>query len=214
MREAVHLRGMCNDYEQNVSWAQYHAAMRAADIAIAERQSGLDLPLATDIWIGNTGPIARQDGDVVELAPMRFGMPPASSRGGPIFNLRSEGRHFASSNRCLAHRLRDFYGEFTGVSYPKTKHRFTLNDALCMAIACIWRPGGGNQPDAFAMLTTAPSPDVEPIHNRQVAVLRPETWRAWLDLSAPEAELLRSLPAGSLRVETVRRGREEEPTLI
>jgi putative SOS response-associated peptidase YedK len=83
-----------------------------------------------------------------------------------------------------------------------------------VAIAGIWLAGGGDQPDAFAMLTTAPGPDVVLIHNRQVVVLRPETWRAWLDLSVPEEELLRPLPAGSLSMEVVRRGREEEPKLI
>jgi putative SOS response-associated peptidase YedK len=56
--------------------------------------------------------------------------------------------------------------------------------------------------------------DVVRIHNRQVVVLRPESWRAWLDLSVPEEELLRPLPAGSLSMEVVRRGREEEPKQI
>jgi hypothetical protein len=32
---------------------------------------------------------------------------------------------------------------------------------------------------------------VTSIHNRQVVVLRPENWCAWLDLSVPEEELLR-----------------------
>ena len=57
------------------------------------------------------------------------------------------------------------------------------------------------------MLTTAPGPDVEPIHNRQIAVLQPQDWKAWVYLTKPEGELLRPLPAGSLRVETVRVGR-------
>lgn len=81
-------------------------------------------------------------------------------RHGPLFNLRSEGRHFANSNRCLV--IASGFFEFTGASYPKTKQRFTLDDAPCMAIAGIWRAGGGNQPDALAMLTTAPGPDVVP----------------------------------------------------
>ena len=59
---------------------------------------------------------------------------------------------------------------------------------------------------AFTMLTTAPSADVEPYHDRQVAVLRPEDWIAWLYLTKPEAELLRPLPEGSLDVETVAEG--------
>jgi putative SOS response-associated peptidase YedK len=59
------------------------------------------------------------------------------------------------------------------------------------------------------MLTTEPSDDVRPYHDRQVAVLRPEDWTAWLYLTKPEAELLRPLPAGSLDVETVRGGSDE-----
>ena len=58
--------------------------------------------------------------------------------------------------------------------------------------------------DAFTILTTEPGPDVAPIHNRQVVVLDREDWVSWLDLKRPEAELLRPLPAGSLRVEQVR----------
>jgi putative SOS response-associated peptidase YedK len=37
-----------------------------------------------------------------------------------------------------------------------------------------------------------------------VVVLERADWQAWLDLSKPEAELLRPLPAGSLAVEQVR----------
>jgi putative SOS response-associated peptidase YedK len=54
------------------------------------------------------------------------------------------------------------------------------------------------------MLTTEPSPDVAPYHNRQVVVLPPEGWASWIYLTKPEAELLRALPAGPLNVETAR----------
>lgn len=56
------------------------------------------------------------------------------------------------------------------------------------------------------MLTTAPGPDVAPYHNRQVVVLRPEDWSAWIHLTKTEAELLRPLPGGSLEAATVREG--------
>jgi hypothetical protein len=100
------------------------------------------------------------------------------------------GRGRRSGRACayaLWQSLPAFY-EFTGTSYPKTKRRFTVTDAPCTAIVGIWRSGGGNQPDAFAMLTIAPGPDVVPIHSRQVVVLRPDNWRAWLvlTLEAPE----------------------------
>ena len=59
---------------------------------------------------------------------------------------------------------------------------------------------------SFTMLTTSPGPDIEPYHNRQVVVLRPQDWAAWLYLTKPQTELLRPLPAGSLAAETVRPG--------
>ena len=122
-----------------------------------------------------------------------------------MFNFRSEGRRFDKSQRCLIPASAFF--EFTGAKYPKTKHRFTLNGAPFLAIAGLWREGSGNQPSSFTMLTTGPGSDMAPIHNRQIVVLRPEDWSAWIDLSRPESELLRPLPGGSLGVETVRTGK-------
>ncbi len=119
-----------------------------------------------------------------------------------MFNFRSGGRHFPNSLGCLIPASAFF--EFTGSKYSKAKHRFTLNDAPFMGIAGIWRPGEGNQPAAFAMLTTEPGPDVAPIHSRQIVVLQLADWRAWLDLSRPESELLKALPAKMLSVRTVR----------
>jgi putative SOS response-associated peptidase YedK len=58
--------------------------------------------------------------------------------------------------------------------------------------------------DAFTLLTTEPGPDVAPIHARQMIILEREDWAAWLDLTKPEATLLRPLPAGALNVEQVR----------
>jgi putative SOS response-associated peptidase YedK len=75
-----------------------------------------------------------------------------------------------------------------------------------MAIAGLWREGGDNQPPSFTMLTTAPGPDVTPIHDRQIVVLAPERWTEWIYLTKPESEVLAPLPAGSLHVEQVRAG--------
>ena len=62
-------------------------------------------------------------------------------------------------------------------------------------------PEGG---EAFALLTTAPGPDVAPIHDRQMVVLNRSEWSAWLEQTGNEFELLRALPARSLHVEQVR----------
>jgi putative SOS response-associated peptidase YedK len=64
------------------------------------------------------------------------------------------------------------------------------------------------------MLTTEPGPDVAPYHNRQIAVLPLSEWKAWLDYSAPAAELLKPLPAGSLKVSLAPREASPEATLV
>ena len=96
--------------------------------------------------------------------------------------------------------------EFTGSKYPKTKHRFSLRGRSVMGIAGLYHEAEDEEPESFTLLTTAPGPDIAPYHDRQVCVLRPDQWGAWLYLSRPEAELLKSLPAGSLVVDTVRKG--------
>ncbi|MDF3181099.1 SOS response-associated peptidase family protein [Mesorhizobium sp. P17.1] len=101
---------------------------------------------------------------MLQLASMTFGFPPVRYKRRPVFNLRSEGRHFANSRRCLVPASAFF--EFTGTKYPKAKHRFTPNGAPFMTIAGLWREAGGNNPPSFRMLTTGPGPDVAPYHSR------------------------------------------------
>ena len=55
--------------------------------------------------------------------------------------------------------------------------------------------------EAFTLLTVPPGPDIAPYHNRQVALLDPPHWRAWLDGSARSVELLHPSGAGGLSVE-------------
>jgi putative SOS response-associated peptidase YedK len=195
---------MCNDYEQQVRWAEYRKLMQALDLRIPSHQCERDLPQADDIRINDIGPVMCAAGKVIELVPMTFSFPPARPGGAPVFNFRSEGRHFVNSNRCVIPASAFF--EFTGKKYPKAKHRFALKGSAITAIAGLWREARGNHPPTFTMLTTAPGPDVAPYHSRQVVVLRPENWSAWLHLAKAETELLRPLPEGSLDVATVREG--------
>jgi hypothetical protein len=133
--------GMCNDYEQHVAWAEYRKVMQQLDLGIPTQQSELDLPRTDDIRVNDRGPVMRAAGNVVELVPMTFGFPSASSRRGPVFNFKSEGRRFDRSNRCLIPASAFF--EFTGKRYPRAKHRFTLVGAPS------WQsPGFGARPKA------------------------------------------------------------------
>jgi len=45
-----------------------------------------------------------------------------------------------------------------------------------------------------------PGADIQPYHNRQIALLSPPDWRAWLDGSVSSKELLRPAEAGGLSV--------------
>ena len=194
---------MCNDYEQHVSHAEYQKAIAALELASAAGDEAV-LITTDDIRIGDTGPVLRAKGNGVELVTMRFGFPPPRPKAGPIFNFKSDGRSFADSRRCVV-VLSGFF-EFTGSKYPKTKHRFALRDSPDMGIAGLWSEADDGSL-SFTMLTTTPGPDIAPIHDRQVCVLPPQDWAAWLFLTRPEAELLGPLPAGSLVVEVVREGK-------
>lgn len=127
---------MCNEYERHIRWAEY-CRMLDLSLGIPTRQSELDLPPSDDVRINETAPVMREADDGIELVPMNFSFPPSGARGGPVFNFRSEGRQFDTTNRCLIPA--SAFVEFTGKKYPKTKHRFTLNGAPFMAIAGIER---------------------------------------------------------------------------
>lgn len=194
---------MCNDYEQHVTHAAYLGALAAAGLEAAASAAS-DLPQADDIRIGDMGPVLVAVGNGIGLRAMRFGWAPPREGAGPVFNFKSDGRHFDKSQRCVV-ILSGFF-EFTGSTYPKAKHRFTLRGQPVMGIAGLWHEARGDEPESFTLLTTAPGADIAPYHDRQVCVLRPDEWTAWLYLTRPEAELLRPLPAGSLDVTTVRTG--------
>ena len=79
-------------------------------------------------------------------------------------------------------------------------------DGLLLQHRGMWRPATGEVPAAFTRQDRQRrrSPDLAPIHDRQMVVLERDDWLAWLELSRPEAELLKPLPECSLHVEQVR----------
>lgn len=93
---------------------------------------------------------------------------------------------------------------FKGTKAPKSKFKFALRDEPWFCFAGLWIPGTPEKGEAFTLLATEPGPDVAAIHSRQMAVLKCEDWKSWLDLLKPEHELLKAFPGGSLTVEQVR----------
>jgi len=124
---------MCNEYEFETKWEEYSRIMAREGLALPARQTELDLLLKPSIRIGDPASVIRAAGNAAELIPMVFGFPPSRKGAGPVFNFRSEGRHFADRNRCLIPASGFF--EFTGSKYPKTRHRFWMTIEPCFAIA-------------------------------------------------------------------------------
>jgi putative SOS response-associated peptidase YedK len=191
---------MCNLYTQTKSVDEIANLFRAMQIPLVFPE-GIPNLEPRDVAITDPGAIVRsapgEAGDY-ELVVRRWSWP--GPGGKPVYNFRSDGREFPSG-RCLI--LADGFYEFTAPADPKAKRKdrwlFTLPDGGTMAIAGLVRdaPDVG---EAFTMLTCPPGPDVAPTHDRQVALLDRSDWKAWLNGSAPAAELIRTLPAGSLTI--------------
>lgn len=150
----------------------------------------------SSIRIGDRAPVIRAgvEGPEVHMTPWSWKGP----GGRPVFNFRSEGRRFDTAIRCVIPA--DGFYEFTAPEpgqKRKTKWRFSLMEHQTFWIAGLIKDG------AFAMLTTDPGPDIARYHDRQVVVLPPGQASDWLDLRSPEADILKSSPPGTLKVEKV-----------
>ena len=192
---------MCNDFGNRIPYDDYLRAFSELRVPVRFPTAAPNLEPRDDIWPTDRAPVIRRRDDGVELVQLRWGFPPARPKAAPVINFRSEGRRFPAG-RCLV-PASHFY-EFTGTRSPKSKWKFTKTDEAWFCFAGLWRPMPDGSGQAFTLLTVEPGPDVAPIHDRQMAILEPDEWLAWLDLTHPERELLRPLPAGSLEVKQVR----------
>jgi putative SOS response-associated peptidase YedK len=192
---------MCNEYGNHIPYSRYVEEFTHLRLPVFVAGNGPDLAPRDGIRIRDTAPVILRRAEGVELAELPWA--PRGPNKKPIFNFRSEGRRFGKSTRCLI-PASHFY-EFTVPRHAKQKRKekwgFTVAGRDWFCIAGIVRPDGLDGLPCFTMLTTAPGPDVAPIHERQIVVLLRADWCAWLDLSKPESQLLRPLPAGSLQAQ-------------
>jgi putative SOS response-associated peptidase YedK len=192
---------MCNDYRYRMPLEQLIDEFAQLRIPLRFPAGRPNLEPRDDIRISERAPVVLPAGDGAAVLNMaRWSWP--GPTGKPVFNFRSDGRAFAHG-RCLIPA--DGFYEFTTAADPKAKRKdkwlFTLTDGALFAIAGLWRPGAAKGEDAWTMLTCQPGPDIAPYHDRQVVVLRPTQWNDWLFGEGNEADLLRPMPAGALKVE-------------
>lgn len=189
---------MCNLY-------QLEKSVDAVRRLFAELQIPLEFPEGIpnfqprSVRITDRAPIVRwaRDRETAELVERRWSWP--APTGKPVFNMRSDGREFGK-DRCLV--LADGFYEFTTAADPKQKKKdcWLFKPATDFAIAGLVRADAAVG-EAFTLLTVPPGEDIAPYHNRQIALLTPPQWRAWLDGSARSVDLLKPCAAGSLEVE-------------
>lgn len=188
---------MCNLYrlEKNVDAVRRLFADMQVPLEFPE---GIPNVEPRDVRITDRAPIIRFDSarGIAELVERRWSWPGPS--GKPVFNMRSDGREFPR-DRCLV--LMDGFYEFTAPAEPAKKRKdcWLFRPASEVAIAGLVRehPEVG---EAFTLLTVPPGPDVASYHGRQIALLGPAQWRAWLDGSARSLDLLGPSAVGSLEV--------------
>jgi putative SOS response-associated peptidase YedK len=190
---------VCNLY-------QLEKSVDAVRRLFAEQQIPIEFPEGIpnfeprNVRITERAPVVRlnRDRGIAELVERRWSWP--GPTGKPVFNMRSDGREFGK-DRCLV--LADAFYEFTAPADPKQKKKdcWHFQPESDFAIAGLVRadPEVG---EAFTLLTVPPGSDIAPYHNRQVALLYPPQWRAWLDGSARSSDLLQPSPAGELRVDS------------
>lgn len=187
---------MCNEYQLILPFDEAIKELNRTRNPLVFPNGVPNFGATASIRIGDRAPViwAGADGPEVRMTPWAWNGP----GGRPIFNFRSDGRDFSNSLRCVIPA--DGFFEFTNPETGqkrKTKWRFGLAGQTSFWIAGLVKEG------AFAMLTTGPGPDIAPYHDRQIVLLPQGHALDWLDLSRPQAELLRPSPAGSLTVEKV-----------
>jgi putative SOS response-associated peptidase YedK len=199
---------MCNEYAREIEMGRIIRLMEEMkDIPPFEyenRTTPNDIGPKSSIKIRDNGIVVRSLNGKLTARSMTWAW--KGARGKPVFNFVSEGRDFAKSDRLLIPAT-GFY-EYTQPEKLKVKlkdrHLFTMKGEEFFWIAGIAKE------DCFAMLSTAPGPDIEPYHDRQICVLPAAKGTDWLALSRPAKELLASLPAGSLDVRTLRENGVEQ----
>jgi putative SOS response-associated peptidase YedK len=148
----------------------------------------------------------RQDGEVRELALMRWGLVPFWAKdlsiGSKMINARAEGiesksafRAAFTARRCLVPA--DGFYEWQKVEGGKQPMLIRLRSSELFAFAGLWETWRGPEGpvETCTIVTTEPNAVTASIHNRMPVILSPTDYDRWLDPSQPGAqELLRPCP--------------------
>ena len=190
---------MCNLYQLENGPDAIRRIFESIEIQL-EFPEGVPNFQPRNVRISERAPIVRfnRDRGTAELIERRWSWP--APGGKPVFNMRSDGREF-SRDRVLV--MADGFYEFTSPADPKQKRKdcwlFRPTTGEPFAIAGVTR-NDEQVGEAFTLLTVPPGADIQPYHNRQIALLPTSQWREWLEGSVSSKELLKPCVAGRLAV--------------
>ena len=148
-------------------------------------------------------PVIRQaDGNLV-FEELRWGFRSAwmKDKNKAQINARSETliekpmfKHSALNCRCLV--LTNGWYEWQQTTTGKQPFAFRLKDDILFAFAGIWTSWYGEetaQEDNYAIITTAASPLIAPVHNRMPVILDQDGCEIWLDTNGNNVKRMTAL---------------------
>ena len=182
-----------------------------ADISELAERFGFDaegLPLAPNYNIAPTQIVlAVTNGDGRNAAQMRWGLVPSWSKSlsgsRPLINARAETvaerpsfRSAFRRRRCLV--IADGYYEWQRAGSGRTPYRIAMESGEPFAFAGLWetwQDPEGELLKSCAIITTAATDALSPIHDRMPVILPREHEELWLDHSVEDVGMLSDILA-------------------
>ena len=200
---------MCGRYTHLYTWRQLHRLM---GLTASAEPEGEALRPSYNLAPTQNAPVVRQDDAGVRyVSSLRWGLIPPwandPSIGSRMINARSEEvttkpayRSAVKKRRCLVPASGFYEWQLIPGSKTKQPWYFTVTGEPVLAFAGIWErwDKGGEPLETFCILTGAPNPLVNPVHDRMPCIVDPNKYARWLDSEvedfAPLATILSPFP--------------------
>lgn len=118
-----------------------------------------------------------------------------NARAEALMSMRSYRMPWERRQRCIV-PVDNFYEWKTLAPKVKEPYAIALPDRNIMALAGLWenwKSPSGETVRSFTIITTEPSGEMAPIHNRMPVILPPAAWPTWLGEDDMSLEAVKEL---------------------
>ncbi len=212
---------MCNRYANRATVSQLRKLALTLEKPLETTPATDNLPPQENIYPDQDAPVLRpHKNGGLELAMLRWGLPPIPGQKAPITNIRNlKSRWWRDVNReyMLEPQYRCLV-PFTEFAEPvRDSTWFSIKDVDVAFFAGVWRPWQGErlveQPgkkrrakeerdwELYAFLTTEANDIVRPVHEKAMPVILtdPAECSEWLSGGAESLKLQRAYDAGQMK---------------